>query len=68
MRAAISSVGRHIVRYGVPASVAPFVFVFTGRGNVSTGAQEIFRELPHEFVSADELPDVVRSGGACAAC
>ena len=32
------------------------MFVFTGTGRVSQGAQEIFKCLPHEFVSVNELP------------
>lgn len=27
------------------------------------GAQEVFKELPHEFVSPDSLEDVVNNGG-----
>ena len=27
------------------------------------GAQEVFKELPHEFVSPDSLEDVVKNGG-----
>ena len=29
----------------------------------SQGAQEVFRELPHEYVSPRDLKDVVESGG-----
>ena len=29
------------------------------------GAQEVFKELPHEFVSPDSLEDVVKNGGGC---
>jgi len=35
------------------------VFCFTGgMGNVSTGAQQIFEELPHRYVSVEELHDL----------
>ena len=27
------------------------------------GAQEVFKELPHEFVSPDSLEDVIKNGG-----
>ena len=27
------------------------------------GAQEVFKELPHEFVSPDSLENVVKNGG-----
>lgn len=32
------------------------------------GAQEIFSQLPHEFVSPDSLKDVVKNGGKLACC
>lgn len=41
------------------------VFGFTGNGNVSQGAQQIFSLLPHEFIRPDELPylaDMIKSG------
>ena len=37
-------------------------FVFTGSGNVSQGAQEIFQELPHEYVSPSMLSKVAKDG------
>ena len=37
-------------------------FVFTGSGNVSQGAQEIFQELPHEYVSPSMLAKVAQKG------
>ena len=30
-------------------------FAFTGNGNVSRGAQEVFEELPHEWVDPDDI-------------
>lgn len=41
------------------------VFGFTGKGNVSQGAQQIFSLLPHEFIQPEELPhlaDMIKSG------
>lgn len=41
------------------------VFGFTGNGNVSQGAQQIFSLLPHEFIRPDELPqleEMIKSG------
>ena len=32
------------------------------------GAQEVFKELPHEFVSPDSLEDVVKNGGRLIFC
>ena len=42
---------------------SPLVFAFTGNGNVSKGAQEVFRELPHEWVSPNDLKDLAQGGG-----
>ena len=54
---AISEIGRRI-RSGLDTD-EPLIVGFTGRGSVSQGAQEIFDLLPHEVVTADELPEVV---------
>ena len=42
--------------------LGPMTFVFTGSGNVSQGAQEIFQELPHEYVSPSMLSKVAQKG------
>ena len=42
--------------------LGPMTFVFTGSGNVSQGAQEIFQELPHEYVSPSMLAKVAQKG------
>lgn len=53
-------------------SLGPLVFVFTGSGNVSQGAQELFEHLPHEFVDVATLPKVAQKGSkiqiACLNC
>lgn len=41
---------------GIPEELGPLTFVFTGNGNVSKGAQEIFKLLPHRMVHPSELP------------
>uniref|UniRef100_A0ACB8FPD7 Uncharacterized protein n=1 Tax=Sphaerodactylus townsendi TaxID=933632 RepID=A0ACB8FPD7_9SAUR len=46
----------------MPKSVGPVTFVFTGTGNVSKGAQEMFNALPCEFVEPHELKEVSRTG------
>ncbi|XP_053334917.1 alpha-aminoadipic semialdehyde synthase, mitochondrial [Clarias gariepinus] len=46
----------------MPKSIGPLTFVFTGTGNVSKGAQDIFNELPCEFVEPHELKEVSESG------
>ncbi|XP_049934665.1 alpha-aminoadipic semialdehyde synthase isoform X2 [Nymphaea colorata] len=58
-KAAIIAVGEEIATFGLPSAVTPIVFVFTGSGNVSQGAQEIFNLLPHSYVDPCQLPEVV---------
>ncbi|XP_051978790.1 alpha-aminoadipic semialdehyde synthase, mitochondrial-like isoform X2 [Xyrauchen texanus] len=46
----------------MPRSIGPLTFVFTGTGNVSKGAQDIFNELPCDYVEPFELKGVSESG------
>lgn len=39
-----------------PPADGPVVVAFTGRGSVTQGAWEVFEQLPHELVSAEDLP------------
>ncbi|XP_022888117.1 alpha-aminoadipic semialdehyde synthase [Olea europaea var. sylvestris] len=55
-KAAVISVGEEIATAGLPSGICPLVFVFTGSGNVSQGAQEIFKLLPHVYVDPGRLP------------
>ncbi|KAG2654521.1 hypothetical protein PVAP13_1NG520900 [Panicum virgatum] len=57
-KAAVIAVGEEIATFGLPSGICPIVFVFTGVGNVSQGAQEIFKLLPHTFIDAEKLPEV----------
>ncbi|KAJ4837985.1 hypothetical protein Tsubulata_043191 [Turnera subulata] len=57
-KAAVISVGEEIATLGLPSGICPLVFVFTGSGNVSHGAQEIFKLLPHTFVDPSKLPEL----------
>ncbi|XP_069759495.1 alpha-aminoadipic semialdehyde synthase, mitochondrial isoform X2 [Narcine bancroftii] len=59
---AVRDCGYEIALGLMPKSIGPVTFVFTGTGNVSKGAQEIFTELPYEFVEPHELQDVFCSG------
>lgn len=47
----------------MPKSIGPLTFVFTGSGNVSQGAQEVFQELPFEYVPPEMLHKVAEHGG-----
>ncbi|KAI4335142.1 hypothetical protein L6164_013815 [Bauhinia variegata] len=66
-KAAIISVGEEIATQGLALGICPLVFVFTGSGNVSAGAQEIFKLLPHTFVDPCELRDLHGTGNDQAA-
>ncbi|XP_073140390.1 alpha-aminoadipic semialdehyde synthase isoform X2 [Henckelia pumila] len=57
-KAAVISVGEEIATMGLPSGICPLVFVFTGAGNVSHGAREIFQLLPHAFVDPTRLPEL----------
>jgi alpha-aminoadipic semialdehyde synthase len=61
-RQAIRDAGYEIALDFLPKSIGPLTFVFTGSGNVSQGAQEIYRELPYEYVSPGDLKKVARHG------
>ncbi len=51
----IKELGYEIKKIGLPKDNAPYVFGFTGYGNVSQGAQEIFDLLPVEEITPEEL-------------
>ncbi|XP_053879229.1 alpha-aminoadipic semialdehyde synthase, mitochondrial isoform X1 [Malaclemys terrapin pileata] len=59
---AVRDAGYEISLGLMPKSIGPLTFVFTGTGNVSKGAQEVFNELPCEYVEAHELREVSKSG------
>ncbi|XP_064633464.1 alpha-aminoadipic semialdehyde synthase, mitochondrial-like isoform X3 [Lineus longissimus] len=59
---AVRDIGYEIALGSIPRSMGPVIFIFTGSGNVSKGAREIFRELPHEWVEVEHLPKVARQG------
>ena len=63
-RAAVSACGEQIARVGLNPDVGPMTFVFTGTGKVADGAQEIFKLLPHEYVSPSDLKYLVESKDA----
>ena len=62
----ISSMGRDISTGGLPPTLEPLVFAFTGTnpdGNVCTGAREIFELLPHKYVAVEDLPELKMQKG-----
>lgn len=52
----VSRIGERLRHEGVPEAVRPLVFAFTGSGNVSLGAREIFDRLPHVEIAPEDLP------------
>ncbi|XP_012281223.1 alpha-aminoadipic semialdehyde synthase, mitochondrial [Orussus abietinus] len=63
-RQAIRDAGYEIALGAMPKSIGPLTFVFTGSGNVSQGGQEVFQELPHEYVPPETLRKVAEHGDA----
>ncbi|BFZ08759.1 hypothetical protein BsWGS_11797 [Bradybaena similaris] len=61
-RQAVRDAGYEIALGRLPKSIGPLTFVFTGSGNVSQGAQEVFQELPYEYVEPTYLPKVASQG------
>ncbi|KAG8223056.1 hypothetical protein J437_LFUL002004 [Ladona fulva] len=61
-RQAIRDAGYEISLGMMPKSIGPLTFIFTGSGNVSQGAQEVFQELPHEYVPPEMLKKVAEHG------
>ena len=55
-RFSVRDAGEEISKGGIPQDFSPLTVVFTGNGNVSKGAQDIFSLLPHEMVSVEDLP------------
>lgn len=51
----IARLGERIRHVGLPTGRRPLVVAFTGSGNVSQGAQEVFDRLPTVEIDADEL-------------
>ncbi|MCO5591337.1 hypothetical protein L7F22_045319 [Adiantum nelumboides] len=58
-KAAVLAAGDEIRTNGLQVEISPIVFIFTGSGNVSRGAQEVFRLLPHTFVDSSQLSQLV---------
>ncbi|MBX3042641.1 MAG: hypothetical protein KIT33_00955 [Candidatus Kapabacteria bacterium] len=51
----VRRVGDLIRKDGLPDEVLPFITAFTGYGNVSRGAWEIFDLLPYQEISPEEI-------------
>lgn len=62
-KAAVARVGAEIRVKGLPRGLSPLTCGFTGYGNVSLGAQEIFDLLPVQEVAPEELKDLTPGEG-----
>lgn len=51
----LKSIAQEIYKVGLPEAVSNLGFVFTGDGNVSQGAQEIFKIFPATYLKPDEF-------------
>lgn len=54
-KAVVREIGEDIRKNGLPKELSPFVTGFTGYGNVSIGAQEIYDLLPVKEITPAEL-------------
>eukprot|EP00814_Leptocylindrus_danicus_P000399 CAMPEP_0116031078 /NCGR_PEP_ID=MMETSP0321-20121206/17276_1 /TAXON_ID=163516 /ORGANISM="Leptocylindrus danicus var. danicus, Strain B650" /LENGTH=1055 /DNA_ID=CAMNT_0003506087 /DNA_START=308 /DNA_END=3475 /DNA_ORIENTATION=- len=63
----VKQMGRRIAVEGLPPGLEPLVFAFTGKGNVTRGALEIFHLLPHEMITLRQLKELKKQngGGGC---
>ncbi len=55
VRTHLKEIADEIKHYGIPKELHPLVCGFTGDGNVSQGAQEIFDIFPHIEISPQDL-------------
>ena len=51
----VTRTGQVIIDEGLPKELGPIIFVIVGDGNVSRGALQVFKCLPHEWVTSGEL-------------
>ncbi|KAL7545977.1 hypothetical protein ACHAWF_009327 [Thalassiosira exigua] len=59
----IEGLGTRIKSDGLPMSLEPLVFAFTGSGNVTKGALEIFELLPHKMITLEEAKRIKSAPG-----
>ncbi|HSQ34689.1 MAG TPA: hypothetical protein VLQ89_01740, partial [Candidatus Binatia bacterium] len=58
---AVAAIGNEIDEQGFPAELCPLIVGFSGYGNVSRGAQEIFDLLPHKILSAEAMLEMAEN-------
>jgi alanine dehydrogenase len=57
----LGEIGKEISKNGLDKSLSPLVIGFTGYGQVSSGAQDIAKVLPHEYVKPQDLEALFNS-------
>lgn len=58
----LKKVSEEIKENGLPNEIVPFITGFTGYGNVSKGAQELYDILPTVEIKASELDEFIKKG------
>ena len=58
---AVKKCGEAITKFGLPPAICPLTIVITGNGKVASGALEVWKLLPHEFVDPFSLKDIVNT-------
>lgn len=61
-REKIRELGQKITQMGIPENMVPFICGFTGYGQVSQAAQEIFDLLPHAEIPPSQLKTFMEQG------
>jgi alpha-aminoadipic semialdehyde synthase len=62
IKAAYRKQAKTLAQDGFPEALTPLIFGFTGYGNVSRGAQEMFDIFPHIEIQPEELAEFYRKG------
>lgn len=58
VKSELSVLAKELAKNGIPEKLRPMVIGFTGYGNVSQGAQEIFDIFPHVEITPDQLDNL----------
>lgn len=62
IKAAYREQAKTLTQDGLPKTLTPLIFGFTGYGNVSRGAQEMFDIFPNIEIQPEELAEFYRKG------
>ncbi|OAF69919.1 hypothetical protein A3Q56_02349 [Intoshia linei] len=62
LQQAVREAGYEISLGNMPKALGPLIFVFTGSGNVSQGAMEVFENFPYEIIEPHDLKYISKHG------